>query len=122
MQKFKIKIFLAGLSLLIALVMLVTASVAWFTISTAPEISGIQVGIYGKRTLLLSDDGEEFVQYLDLSQKFKDLAPLHPVSTVDGLNWFIPTYNSKTGELRDPSEFILDDTLEYANVIIVPSG
>ena len=121
MQKYKIKIYLAGISLLMALIMLVTASVAWFTISTAPEISGIQVGIYADRTLLLSSDNTEYVQYLDLSSKFKDLAPLHPVSTVDGLNWFIPTYNSKTGELRDASEFILDDKLEYANIIKVES-
>ncbi len=121
MQKYKIKIYLAGISLLMALIMLVTASVAWFTISTAPEISGIQVGIYADRTLLLSSDNTEYVQYLDLSPKFKDLAPLHPVSTVDGLNWFIPTYNSKTGELRDASEFILDDKLEYANIIKVES-
>ena len=120
MQKLKIKIYLAGISLLMAFVMLVTASLAWFTISTAPEISGIRVGIYGSRTLLLSSDNTEYVQYLDLSPKFVNLAPLHPVSTVDGLNWFIPTYDSYTGELKDPKDFILDDSLEYANVFIPP--
>ena len=122
MQKFKIKIYLAGLSLLMALVMLVTASVAWFTISTAPEISGIQVGIFGDRTLLLSDDGEDFEQYIDLSYEFSCLAPLHPVSTVDGLNWYLPTYDLLTGALKDPTQFIFDNTLEYANVSILAEG
>lgn len=118
MPKFKTKIFIAGVSLLLAVLLLVGASLAWLTISTAPEVTGIKVGVKAQRTLLLSRDTTvlDFQQYIDLTDDFAYLTPLHPVSTVDGLNWFIPTYNSTDGSLNDPDEFILDTTLEYANV------
>ena len=118
MQKFKMKLIAAGVSVTVALVLLVSASFAWFTTSTAPEISGIHIGIKAQRTLLLSRDTEtlDFNQYIDLTDDFAYLTPLHPVSTVDGINWFIPTYNEESGALNDPDDFILDDKLEYANV------
>lgn len=118
MKKFKIRIIAAGVSIIAALVLLVSASVAWLTISTKPEVGGIHVGINAQRTLLLSRDTDvlEFNQYIDLTDDFAYLTPLRPVSTVDGIHWFIPTYNTATGALNDPDEFILDTTLQYANV------
>ncbi len=124
MPKYKMKLIMAAVSMGLAVILLVSASLAWLTISTHPEIGGIQVKLFSSRTLLLSRDTEEldFKQYIDLSQDFAYLVPLRPVSTVDGLNWFIPTYNGITGELKDPSEFILDNTLTFANVSTLADG
>lgn len=115
----KKKMFIAGMSFVIALVLLATASFAWFTISTKPEVT-MQVALYTDRTLLLANDIDgvpgQFSQYLSLSENFAGLAPLRPVSTADGINWFLPAYDTQTGELAPVSEFILDNTLEHANV------
>ncbi len=110
------KLIAAVLSMAVAVALLVSATMAWFTISTAPEIGGMQVSIYSTRTLLLSSDGTNYEQYLNLSQKFTDLAPLHPVSTADGLHWFLPAYDQLTGALEDTEQFIMDDALTYGNV------
>jgi len=128
MEQMKRKLLMAGLSLTVAVVMMVTASMAWMTISTKPEISSIQVTLYTKQTLLSSSNNQNYVQYLDISEQFKNLAPLRPASTTDGVNWFIPTYNevvnpkdddqTDDGALNAASEFVLDDSLKYANVSI----
>ena len=97
--KMRPKLIAAAAMLIIALVLLVATSLAWFTISTNPEISGFNVNLYSARTVLLSLDNETYTEALDLSEKFNKLAPLKPVSTVDGLNWFLPTYDNITGEL-----------------------
>jgi len=54
-QGIRVKLAAAGLSLLIAIVMLVTASLAWFSLSTNPEIGGMQVSLYTGRALLMSE-------------------------------------------------------------------
>jgi hypothetical protein len=116
-NKTKTKLFAAVITLLISLVMLVTASLAWLTISTKPEISGMQVQLFTGKALLISDaeDGE-YSQLLSLGGYFSGFVELRPVSTIDGVNWFLPDYES-SGELKDPSEFILDDSLAHANVL-----
>ena len=91
MNQIKKKLIIAGLSLTISLVMIVSASVAWLTISTAPEVSGIQVSLYTDRTILSSNNGTNFEQYVKL-EDFNNYAPLKPTSTVDGINWFKPAY------------------------------
>ena len=113
------KVFVSAVSLLIVAALLVSASFAWFTISTNPEITGLRLSVYGDESLLLSESADgDFGRELDLSDAFTGLADLHPVSTIDGKNWFIPTY-SADGALNDPSLFTLDDTYEYANVFTV---
>ena len=121
MKKQAAKLYIAGAALVLALVLLASATFAWFTISTNPEIKSMEVSLYSKQTLLLSSDNLTYSQNIDLSSLFKDFAPLHPVSTLDGINWFIPTYNNN-GVINDPSDFILDDTLAYANVLTVTTG
>ncbi|MBR6522634.1 MAG: hypothetical protein IKT47_08185 [Oscillospiraceae bacterium] len=91
MNQIKKKLIIAGLSLTISLVMIVSASVAWLTISTAPEVSGIQVSLYTDRTILSSNNGTNFEQYVKL-EDFNDFAPLKPTSTVNGVDWFKPAY------------------------------
>ena len=117
--KMRPKLIAAAAMLIIALVLLVATSLAWFTISTNPEISGFNVNLYSARTVLLSLDNETYTEALDLSEKFNKLAPLKPVSTVDGLNWFLPTYDNITGELNPARHFELDDNLTYANILYI---
>ena len=105
---------MSGLALLLALVLLGTASLAWFTISTNPEITGIKVNIFTDKAILVSDDGTNFDESTVIS--FDRYVPLTPVSTVDGQNWFLPAYNDD-GSLKDSTEFILDDNLTHANVL-----
>lgn len=119
MPKIRTKIFAALMLTLVALVMLVVASVAWFTISTNPEISGMQVSIKAPDRVLVSETGEEdtWEDTLNLSESFGYYAPLKPVSTVDGLHWFLPEYET-SGSLKNVNQFELDDELKYANSMI----
>lgn len=119
-MKNRLKLWAAGGALALALVLLVSSSLAWFTVSTNPEIGGLDVLLYTGKTLQLSTDGVSFDRKIDLSEAFAGLAPLRPVSTLDGINWFIPTYDSR-GVINDPSEFILDDELAYANMLLLDS-
>ncbi len=109
------KLVITGLCLLMSVVLLATASFAWFTISSNPEISGMQVRLFTDEALLVSADGETFSQYIDLSEEFKYYAPLKPISTANGKDWFIATYNDD-GTLAELSEFTHDNTNRYGNV------
>ncbi|NCA74675.1 MAG: hypothetical protein EOM93_07550, partial [Gammaproteobacteria bacterium] len=117
MNSYRKKLIASGLFLVLAVVTLVGASVAWFTISTRPEIGGLQVSLYANKALLISDsiDGE-YGQLLDMDDQLSKYVELRPVSTADGVNWFLPTYEA-SGPLKDPSEFILDDDLTHANIL-----
>jgi hypothetical protein len=110
------KLIISGIFLTIAILLLVGASVAWFTISTKPEVGGMQVKLYTDRALLVSDsENGSYGQLLNLGDALNKYVPLRPVSTVDGVNWFLPTYMA-AGPLKDPSEFILDNSLSHANI------
>ncbi len=115
------KLFATAILLMLAIIMLVGASFAWMTISTNPEIKGFQLSLNTNQTLLVGKTQTgEFHQLLDIGENLKNFVELKPVSTIDGVNWFLPTYNLD-GSLKDPSEFILDDTLAHANVLKVNS-
>ncbi len=124
------KLFSAALMLALSLVMLVGASLAWFTVSTAPEISGMQVTMYADLDLLISKTGEEGTFFQSVSTEKEDVpddyasidnfpfyAQLKPISTVNGTDWFRPKYKAN-GELEPVSQF-LPSTLEtHANVLM----
>ena len=55
------------------------------------------------------------------------MAPLTPVSTADGLHWYIPTYysandtavingNAIAGQLKPYNDFTMDSQLAHANI------
>ena len=99
-QGVRLKLITAGLFLAISLVMLVTASLAWFTISTNPEIGGMQVSLFTGRALLMSETEEgEYTELLNLGDIFSSYVDLKPVSTVDGVNWYLPEYDA-SGQLK----------------------
>ncbi len=111
------KLLITGICLLLSVVLLVGASFAWFTVSTSPEISGMQVRLFTDQALLVSADGKEYSQYIDLSEQFKYYAPLKPISTINGRDWFIASYKDD-GSLDELSAFRRDSNLENANVMV----
>ena len=137
------KLMAMALLLLVSIVTVVSASFAWFTLSENPMVSGIQVSLSGGNTILIAPDLSttvdgvtyhypgEFSNTLNFNQYssydyLNQLGGLSPVSTVDGLHWFLATYFDKDdpmvqaglvspGDLRPVQEFRLDNTLGFAN-------
>ena len=137
------KLMAMALLLLVSIVTVVSASFAWFSLSENPVLSGIQVSLSGGNTILIAPDmtttvdgvtyhypGEfsntmNFNQYASYDY-LNQLGGLSPVSTADGLHWFLATYFDKddprvqnglvsAGDLRPVQEFLLDNTLLFAN-------
>ncbi len=144
MKRISVKLVAMLLVLLVAMVTVLSASYAWLVISSSPAANAIQVAISGGNTILIAADiaqtvdgvtyhyPDSFSDRLNFGQHdsygyLQTLAGLRPVSTADGVNWFIPTYYTAedervvagtaiAGTLRDVAEFRLDDSLTYANL------
>ena len=134
-----IKIACAAAALLCAMAMIVMSSYAWLTASTSPVAEGIQVAVGGGSTILLAPDlvNNEGVHYpgaFGATLRLDDLldadahSGLTPVSTADGLNWYLPVYyteddpevragTAKAGDLKSYNQFLCDTTLTYANLL-----
>lgn len=133
-----IKIACTAAALLCAMAMIVMSSYAWLTASTSPVAEGIQVAVGGGSTILLASDlvNNEGVHYpgaFGATLRLDDLldadahSGLTPVSTADGLNWYLPVYyteddpevraeTAKAGDLKPYDQFLCDETLTYANL------
>lgn len=138
-KKAYIKIACTAAALLCAMAMIVMSSYAWLTASTSPVAEGIQVAVGGGSTILLAPDlvDENGVHYpgafggtlcLDELLDTKQYSGLTPVSTADGLSWYLPAYytendpevqarTSKAGDLKPYNQFLCDTTLTYANLL-----
>lgn len=137
-KKAYIKIACTAAALLCAMAMIVMSSYAWLTASTSPVAEGIQVAVGGGSTILLAPDvvNNEGVHYpgafgatlrLDNLLDADAHSGLTPVSTADGLNWYLPVYyteddpevraeTAKAGDLKPYDQFLCDETLTYANL------
>ncbi len=133
-----IKIACTAAALLCAMAMIVMSSYAWLTASTSPVAEGIQVAVGGGSTILLAPDlvNNEWVHYpgaFGATLRLDDLldadahSGLTPVSTADGLNWYLPVYyteddpevragTAKAGDLKTYDQFLCDETLTHANL------
>lgn len=133
------KLVCAALVLLSAMAMIVMGSYSWFTLSTSPAVEGIQVAVGGGSTILLAPDlvDENGVHYpgafgatlrLDDLLDTKQYSGLTPVSTADGLSWYLPVYYTEddpevqagtaiAGDLKPYNQFLCDTTLTYANLL-----
>lgn len=133
-----IKIACTAAALLCAMAMIVMSSYAWLTASTSPVAEGIQVAVGGGSTILLAPDlvNNERVHYpgaFGATLRLDDLldadahSGLTPVSTADGLNWYLPVYyteddpevraeTAKAGDLKPYDQFLCDETLTHANL------
>ncbi|MBR2890069.1 MAG: hypothetical protein IKC09_07330 [Oscillospiraceae bacterium] len=147
MGKIYAKLVAISLSLVLSLSVVVMSSYAWFVLSESPMVTGIQVAIGGGNTILIAPDMTEtgadgqvyhypghFSDTMIFSQHdsydyLAELAPLSPVSTADGVNWFLPTYYSSldmavreglvpSGQLKPIEYFYRDELLEYANLTV----
>lgn len=138
-KKVYAKLVCAALVLLSAMAMIVMGSYSWFTLSTSPAVEGIQVAVGGGSTILLAPDlvDKNGVHYpgafsgtlrLDELLDTKQYSGLTPVSTADGLNWYLPVYYTendpevqagpaKAGDLKPYNQFLCDTTLTYANLL-----
>lgn len=133
-----IKIACTAAALLCAMAMIVMSSYAWLTASTSPVAEGIQVAVGGGSTILLAPDlvdkdGVHYPGAFGATLRLDDLldanahSGLTPVSTADGLNWYLPVYyteddpevraeTAKAGDLKPYDQFLCDETLTYANL------
>lgn len=137
-KKAYIKIACTAAALLCAMAMIVMSSYAWLTASTSPVAEGIQVAVGGGSTILLapdvvSDEGKHYPGAFGATLRLDDLldtkkySGLTPVSTADGLSWYLPAYytendpevlarTAKAGDLKPYDQFLCDETLTYANL------
>lgn len=144
MNKIMSKLIVSVLALAIAATLTATASYAWLTIAGAPEVNGIQVNIGGSDTIMIAPDmvytaqdgtvshyPGSFVRNLNFSNfdtydYLDGVAGLSPVSTSDGVYWFLPEYYSKEdtavqnglafdGQMKPYGQFEMDTTLKSAN-------
>lgn len=137
-KKAYIKIACTAAALLCAMAMIVMSSYAWLTASTSPVAEGIQVAVGGGSTILLAPDlmndaGKHYPGAFGATLRLDDLLNtgayrgLTPVSTANGLNWYLPAYyteddlevqagTAKAGDLKPYDQFLCDETLTYANL------
>lgn len=128
------RLIASSLLSVVSITMMVTATYAWVTLAGSPALVGVQINIGGDNTIMMAPDIQttvdgQVVHYPGVFQKavdimneksyayLKDLSGLSPVSTADGIHWFIPEMD-ENGVLRISSldDFVMDDTLQYANV------
>lgn len=147
MGKIYIKLIAMALALILSVSVVLMSSYAWLVLSANPVATGIQVAIGGGNTILtapnireVTEEGKvfcypgQFSDKLNFGQRseytdLQGLGNLSPVSTTNGVDWFLPTYYSTNdelvqqgkvpnGALKDVSEFQVDSQLEYANLTV----
>lgn len=144
MKKSYYRLIAAVAMLAVALSLAAMASYAWLTLSGSPVVEGVQINVGGNDSILIAADtvrqtSEGVVHYpaafgstLNISQHeeyeyLNALYGLTPVSTADGINWFLPSYyeaadravqehRAVSGQLKPISEFAVDNTLAHANL------
>ena len=132
------------MALILSISVVLMSTYAWLVLSGSPAITGIQVAIGGGNTILMAPniqttiDGTifnypgRFSDELNFGQQpaydyLQTNGNLTPVSTCNGVDWFIPTYYSgsdpevqagriPSGALKDISEFKVDSALSHANL------
>ena len=144
MTKIYIKLIAVSLALILSVSVAVMSSYAWLVLSGNPAVTGIQVAVGGGNTILTAPnvayeaDGAvynipgRFSDKMNFGQQdhyayLQELGNLTPVSTSNGIDWFLPEYYSgndkqvqqgkiPSGALKDISEFQVDSQLEHANL------
>ena len=145
MKKLYMKLISMVLVLILSISVLAASSYAWMVLSSSPAITGIQVAIGGGNTVLIAPNIQEMAAdgtvfhypgrfsdkmnfgYDSAYDYLKEIGNLNPVSTVNGVDWILPTYYSgsdtqvqqgliPSGTLKDVADFMVDSELEYANL------
>ncbi len=125
-RQYQIKILTSALLIVLSLTMLVMVTFAWYVMSTAPEVKGMQIKI-GSDTIRIAPDltdttGRHYpgafqgVLETESTAIPEDFCGLIPVSTADGKHWFSATYESlEDGGGQIEGEYTEDTTLSNAN-------
>ena len=144
MKKVYGKLIALSLTLALSACMVVAASYAWFVMSESPELTGLQVTIGASNTIMVAADlvqtvdgvtyhyPDDFSDTLNFGTHasyawMADLDGLVPVSTADGVHWFMPAYYDSNdpevkegkmavGQLKPISEFPWESNLAHANL------
>lgn len=145
MTKIYIKLIAMSLALILSVSVVLMSSYAWLVLSGNPAVTGIQVAIGGGNTILTApnirltgDEGKiynipgRFSDKMNFGQQdsyayLQDVGNLNPVSTSNGIDWFLPAYYDGndpevqqgkvlSGTLKDVSAFLVDSELSYANL------
>lgn len=144
MNKTLRKLIATALALVLSVTMIVTMSYAWMTLSSSPIAEGMQITIGGGNTILIAADQTKVLDgktyhfpgafsptlnfhQLQAYSYLSEVGNLSPVSTADGVHWFIPDYydatdtavlngNAVVGQLKPTSQFALDTQLAYGNL------
>ncbi len=139
-----LKLTALALMVVMTLTVAVTSTYAWLTMSSSPVLEGLRVTVAGDNTIKVAEDMTKevngttihypapFSENLNLSisgqyQYLKELKELAPVSTVDGVHWFLPNYytsadrevqlgSAMVGTIMPVGRFTMDTTLQYANL------
>lgn len=132
-RQYHIKILASALLIVLSLSMLVMVTFAWYVMSTAPEVSGMQIKI-GSDTIRVAPDcqdasGQHYpgafqgVLETDTTAIPENFWGLIPVSTADGKHWFSATYESlENGGDQKEDEYLEDTTLSSANLTARPKS
>ena len=125
-----LKITAAVLLVLAAASLVGAATYAWHILSVAPEAGGMQITIGAAKVIQVAPDvaaadGSHapgtFGDTLDItkdanSDYLNGLAGLTPVSTADGVHWYLPQYGDAADGTEGPTAFTEDKELAHANV------
>ncbi len=131
MKNTTIKLISLAVLTVIALVSVVSVSYAWLSMSTSPELSGLQVKLGGSNTIMVAPDVTTTVdgQQIHYPGEFSDSInfstengyeylnssiKLAPTSTSDGVYWYFPSSDSESG-------YICDSSLQYSNMSELPA-
>ena len=132
-RQYHIKILASALLIVLSLSMLVMVTFAWYVMSTAPEVSGMQIKI-GSDTIRVAPDCKDdesgqhypgaFQGVLETGATAipEDFWGLIPVSTADGKHWFSATYESLENGGDQKEEYQVDTTLQSANQVARPES
>ena len=133
-RQYHIKILASALLIVLSLSMLVMVTFAWYVMSTAPEVSGMQIKI-GSDTIRVAPDCQDAsgqhhypgafqgVLETDTNAIPENFWGLIPVSTADGKHWFSATYESlENGGDQKEDEYLEDTTLSSANLTARPES
>ena len=131
-RQYHIKILASALLIVLSLSMLVMVTFAWYVMSTAPEVSGMQIKI-GSDTIRVAPDCKDesgqhypgaFQGVLETDTKAipENFWGLIPVSTADGKHWFSATYESLENGGDQKEGYQVDTTLQSANQVGRPES
>ena len=131
-RQYHIKILASALLIVLSLSMLVMVTFAWYVMSTAPEVSGMQIKIGSDTIRVAPDCKDESGQHhypgafqgvleTDTTAIPENFWGLIPVSTADGKHWFSATYESLENGGDQKEEYLEDTTLSSANPVATTS-